>query len=142
MQMTLDSRRVGRRLLRGIAYAAVGTKFLIPVGYMPGPLAAGSPVQLCDAGFYVPAHAHDHAAHAGHGAHQEQRGQHDHGKKTDELKWKHCPSGALAAAGAIPVEYRLDLPPGEAERLPLRDAGRVTRARFTAFRSRAPPLRA
>jgi hypothetical protein len=137
MQMVPDLHRIGRRLLRGVAYVAVGTKFLIPVGYMPGPLSAGSPVQLCDGGFQVPVHAHDHAAHAGHDAHH---AQHDHGDKTGELQWKHCPSGALAAAGAIPVEYRLDLPPAESERVSLRDVGHVTQARFIAFRSRAPPL--
>jgi hypothetical protein len=136
--MVPDLRQIGRRLLRGIAYVAVGTKFLIPVGYMPGPIAAGSPIQPCDAGFQLPALSHDHATHAGHGGGHLH--QHDHGDNSHELQWKHCPAGALAAAGAIPVEYRLDLPPAESERAVPRDAGRVTRAPFIAFRSRAPPL--
>jgi hypothetical protein len=132
MRVAAKLRRVGAWPLRGIAYAAVAAKFLIPVGYMPGPLAAGSPIQLCDAGFHVAVHAGRHAQHEHHG-------HHDHGK-TEELQWKHCPSGALAAAGAIPVEYRLDLPSGEAAPLPPRAAATVTKPRFTAFRSRAPPL--
>jgi hypothetical protein len=135
--MALESQQIGRRLLRAIACVAVGTKFLIPAGYMPGPLAAGSPVQLCDAGFHVVLHDHDHSVHAGHGGgHSE----HDHGSKTEELQWKHCPSGALAAAGAIPVEYRLDLPVAVTERLPPGDVAVGTKHRFTPFRSRAPPL--
>jgi hypothetical protein len=139
--MVPELRQIGRRLLRGVAYVAVATKFLIPVGYMPGPIATGSPIQLCDAGFRIPALSHDHAAHAGHGgAHEHRHDHHDRSDDTHELQWKHCPAGALAAAGAIPVEYRLDLPPGESERSVLRDAEHLTRARFTAFRSRAPPL--
>ncbi len=130
-------RGVGGWLLRGVACAAVGTKFLIPLGYMPGPLAAGSPLQLCDAGFHLVVHGHEPMAHAGHAEHA---GHHDHGDKTTELQWKHCPSGALAAAGAIPVEYRLELPPRESERPALTAARPVTTRRFAAFRSRAPPL--
>jgi hypothetical protein len=133
MRMGTRLRRIGGLLLRSVAVAAVATKLLIPIGYMPGPLAAGSPIQLCDAGFKIVAAHHEHAALPAHGTH------HDH-DNNGELQWKHCPSGALAAAGAIPVEHRLDLPPGEAERLPLRDAGQITKARFTAFRARAPPL--
>jgi hypothetical protein len=122
--------------LRVVAYVAVVVKLLVPVGYMPGPLAAGLPVQLCDAGFAAVA-VHEHAAHSGHSHHG--GGQHEH-DKASELHWKYCPSGALAAAGAIPVEYRIDLPHAEQERLALRDATGVTRTPFIAFRSRAPPL--
>ena len=134
MSSSRTIRRFGARALRGGAYAAVLAKLLVPVGYMPGPIAAGLPIQLCDAGFSVVV-PHEHSGHAGHG------GGHAHHDKASELHWKHCPSGALAGAGAIPVEYRLDLTPAESERLSLRDAGRVTRAPFIAFRSRAPPLR-
>jgi hypothetical protein len=130
------TRRFAGRLVRACAYAAVAAKLLVPVGYMPGPLAAGLPVQLCDAGF-APVVAHEHAAHGGHAHHG--GGQHEH-DKASELHWKYCPSGALAGAGAIPVEYRIDLPHAEHERLALRDASGVTRTPFIAFRSRAPPL--
>ncbi len=129
--------RTGQRALRGCAYVAVAAKLLVPVGYMPGPFAAGLPVQLCDAGFApVAVHPHEHAAHSGHAHHG---GQHEH-EQASELHWKYCPSGALAGAGAIPVEYRIDLPHVESERLALRDASGVTRTPFIAFRSRAPPL--
>ena len=125
-------------MLRGVAYVALVAKLLVPVGYMPGPLAAGLPVQLCDAGFApVVVHQHEHAGHSGHSQHAS--GHHDH-DQASELHWKYCPSGALAGAGAIPVEYRLDLPHAEHERLALRDATGVTRTPFIAFRSRAPPL--
>jgi hypothetical protein len=130
MRLTSTLLQTGRRSLRGVAYAAVVAKLLVPVGYMPGPLAAGLPVQLCDAGFAPVAHQHAHAGHGGH-AHHDQ---------ASELHWKYCPSGALAAAGAVPVEYRIDIPHVEHERVALRDATGVTRTPFIAFRSRAPPL--
>jgi hypothetical protein len=138
MRLTSTLLRNGQRALRACAYVAVVAKLLVPVGYMPGPLAAGLPVQLCDAGFApVVVHPHEHAAHSGHAHHG--GGQHEH-DQASELHWKYCPSGALAGAGAIPVEYRIDLPHAEHERLVLRDASGVTRTPFIAFRSRAPPL--
>ena len=138
MRLTSTLLRTAQRALRACVYVAVVAKLLVPVGYMPGPLAAGLPVQLCDAGFApVVAHAHEHAAHGGHVHHG--GGQHEH-DQASELHWKYCPSGALAAAGAIPVEYRIDLPHAEHERLALRDASGVTRTPFIVFRSRAPPL--
>jgi hypothetical protein len=107
---------------------------------MPGPLADGLPVQLCDAGF-APVVVHEHAAHSGHDAGHAHHGGTQHGHDAaSELHWKYCPSGALAAAGAIPVEHRIDLLHAEHERLALRDAAGVTRTPFIAFRSRAPPL--
>ena len=132
MRLTSTLLLTGQRVLRGAAYVAVVAKLLVPVGYMPGSLAAGLPVQLCDAGFAPVAHQHVHTGHAHHGQHE-----HD---QASELHWKYCPSGALAAAGAIPVEYRIDLPHVESERLALRDATGVSRTAFIAFRSRAPPL--
>ena len=135
MRLTSTLLRSGQRALRGVAYVAVVAKVLVPVGYMPGPLAAGLPVQLCDAGF-APVVGHEHAVHSGH-PHHGARHEHD---QASELHWKYCPGGALAAAGAIPVEYRIDLPHVEHERLALRDAAGVTRTPFIAFRSRAPPL--
>jgi hypothetical protein len=136
MRLTSTLLRTGERALRVVAYVAVVAKLLVPVGYMPGPLAAGLPVQLCDAGF-APVVVHEHAAHSAHAHHG--GGQHEH-DRASELHWKYCPSGALAGAGAIPVEYRIDLPHAEHERLALRDASGVTRTAFIAFRSRAPPL--
>ena len=134
MHLTSTLLRTAQRALRACAYVAVAAKLLVPVGYMPGPLAAGLPVQLCDAGFApVVLHPHEHATHSGH-SHQ-----HEH-DQASELHWKYCPSGALAGAGGIPVEYRVDLPHAESERLALRDAAGVTRTPFIAFRSRAPPL--
>jgi hypothetical protein len=136
----LNSLRTIRRfagcLARACAYAAVAAKLLVPTGYMPGPLAAGLPIQLCDAGF-APVVVHEHAAHGGHAQHGGAQHEHD---KASELQWKYCPSGALASAGAIPVEYRIHLTPLDSERLALRDAAGVTRTPFIAFRSRAPPL--
>ena len=138
MRLTSTLLRTGQRALRGCAYVAVVAKLLVPVGYMPGPLAAGLPVQLCDAGFApVVVHPHGHAGHGGHvhhGAHRD----HD---AASELHWKYCPNGALAASGAIPVEHRIDLAHAESERIAVRDAAGVTRTAFIAFRSRAPPLR-
>ncbi len=131
-------RRFAGPFARVCVCAAVAAKLLVPMGYMPGPFAAGLPVQLCDAGFApVVAHPYEHAAHGGHAQHG--GGQHEH-DKASELHWKYCPSGALAAAGAIPVEYRIDLAHVESERLALRDASGVTRTPFIVFRSRAPPL--
>lgn len=139
MRLTSTLLRNGQSALRVVAYVAVVAKLLVPVGYMPGPLSAGLPVQVCDAGF-APIVVHERVAHAGHGGHAHHGGTaHDH-DKTSELHWKYCPSGALAGAGAIPVEYRIDLPHAEHERLALRDASGVTRTPFIAFRSRAPPL--
>ena len=138
MRLTSALLRNSQRALRACAYVAVVAKLLVPVGYMPGPLAAGLPVQLCDAGFApVVQHPHEHAAHSGHAHHGGAQHEHD---QASELHWKYCPSGALAAAGAIPVEYRIDLLHAGHERPLLLDAGRVTRAPFIAFRSRAPPL--
>jgi len=122
--------------LRVAVYAAVVAKLLVPVGYMPGPLAAGLPVQVCDAGFAPVAVP----AHAGHSGHTQHGGPHHEHDQASELHWKYCPSGALATAGAIPVEYRITLLPVESERLALLDASGVTRTPFVAFRSRAPPL--
>lgn len=136
MRLTSTLLRTGQRALRACAYAAVVAKLLVPVGYMPGPLAAGLPVQLCDAGF-APVVVHEHAAHGGHSHHGATQHEHD---QASELYWKYCPSGALAAAGAIPIEYRIDLLHAAHERPSLLDAGRVTRTPFIAFRSRAPPL--
>lgn len=136
MRLTSTLLRHACALLRGVAYVAVAAKLLVPVGYMPGPLAAGLPIQLCDAGF-APVVVPEHAVHVGHAHHGGAQHEHD---KASELPWKYCPSGALAAAGAIPVEYRIDLPYADHERLALRDAAGVTRTPFIAFRSRAPPL--
>ena len=138
MRLTSTLLRNGQRALRACAYVAVVAKLLVPAGYMPGPLAAGLPVQLCDAEFAsVGLHPHEHAASSAHSHHGGVHHEHD---QASELHWKYCPSGALAAAGAIPVEYRIDLPHAEHERLALRDAAGVTRTPFIAFRSRAPPL--
>lgn len=131
--------RFGARAARAGAYVAVVAKLLVPLGYMPGPLAAGLPVRLCEAGF-APVVAREHerssmpSAHAHHGG-----APHEH-DQASELHWKHCPSGALAAAGAIPVEHRLDLVPAVPERFAPRDAAGAIRTAFIAFRSRAPPL--
>src|SRR5512138_3286913 len=123
MHATRSLLRISRHALRACAAVAVAAKLLVPVGYMPGPLAGGLPVQLCDAGFAPVVHQHGHAANGGHAHHD--HAQHD---QASELHWKYCPSGALAAAGAISVEYRLDLLPVEHERLSLHDARSVTRA--------------
>src|SRR5258706_15683460 len=136
MRLTSTLLRTCQRALRGVAYVAVVAKLLVPVGYMPGPLSAGLPVQVCDAGF-APVVVHEHAAHGGHAHHGGTQHEHD---QASELHWKYCPSGALAGAGAIPIEYRIDLPHVESERLALRDATGVSRTAFIAFRSRAPPL--
>jgi hypothetical protein len=139
MRLTPTLLRTAQRALRACAYMAVVAKLLVPAGYMPGPLAAGLPVQLCDAGFAaVVVHQYEHAAHPGH-SHDGGGVHHEH-DQASELHWKYCPSGALAAAGAIPVEHRIDLPHAEHERLVPRDAAGVTRTPFIAFRSRAPPL--
>ncbi len=123
MSSSRTIRRFAGHLARACAYVAVVAKLLVPVGYMPGPLAAGLPIQLCDAGFALVA-VHEHAAHADHAGHAQHGGaQHEHDKAA-ELQWKYCPSGALASAGAIPVEYRIHLPPVKSERLALRDAAR------------------
>ncbi len=129
--MKMPPKRFARQLLIALAYVAFGVKVLIPVGYMPGAISAGSPFQLCDAGLLG-------APHAGHNAH------HSHGDSQDpdphELSWKHCPIGALAAAGAIPVEYQLHLPPVEPQSIGVDYACDSIAAPVMGFRARAPPL--
>ena len=143
MKISRLTQRFVRSLLRAFAAVAIVAKLLVPAGYMPGSLAAGLPVQLCDAGFapvVLHAHAHEHAGHDAHAAHAQGDGtQHGH-DAAGELHWKYCPSGALAAAGAIPVEHRLDLEPVTAHRFIPNDTASVVRTPFIPFRSRAPPL--
>ena len=106
MKISRLTQRFVRSLLRAFAAVAIVAKLLVPAGYMPGSLAAGLPVQLCDAGFapvVLHAHAHEHAGHDAHAAHAQGDGtQHGH-DAAGELHWKYCPSGALAAAGATAV---------------------------------------
>jgi len=108
-------------------------KLLIPAGFMPSSIRDGWPIRLCDAGLRL-AH-HTHGGHGDGGG-----GDGGHGDGGRELQWKHCPLGALAAAGAIAVEHLLPLRAVEPDRVDARIVGHFVVAPVPAFRSRAPPL--
>ena len=120
--------RLGRRVLFGSFFVVFATKALIPIGYMPSAISDGSPVKLCDGGLHG-------GRHAGHNSDDE------HGSSHQELQWKYCALGALAAAGAIPVEFDLNLGDPGSDYILFRYIPQSAAAPIFGFRSRAPPLR-
>ena len=124
--MTRSFCRISRRILLAVAYLAVGSKLLIPMGYMPAPFATGSPIELCPSGLVI--HLGDHSQH------HEKDGEHD-----GSHQWEHCPFGALAASPAIPSHIEILLPRLSESFSVVSNAQPPSRAAIVAFHSRAPP---
>jgi hypothetical protein len=112
----------GRKNWLRLALAGFLVRALIPVGFMPAPLASGSPVMVCHGGlagaFFealaeksrgnaMPADMADDSAMSGH-AHS------DHPSTADEpprylSAWDHCPNGANASAAALAPSFAFSL---------------------------------
>lgn len=129
-----------KRLLLGVAYVAFACKLLIPAGYMPAALGAGSLLALCPGNLPVGLldRAGGRGPHGGPGGH-DHHGDDDAGEHDGAAVWEHCSLGALAAtpalASACVVAVTDAAPPSIATTAPL-----VTpNVRPLEFRARAPP---
>jgi hypothetical protein len=140
--------------LRGAALVAFSAKAVVPVGYMPAPLAEGG-IRLCDSAAFaraaVPA-AHDaNAAHDhdpghdrgddhGHGHDHGPGDDHDHGNgSAGHHEWERCSLGGLAMLAAVPSEWGFAVTAKAPARVAPPDVTVPVRRIVTGFRSRAPP---
>jgi hypothetical protein len=107
---TCNSRQTWWRLVLG----GFLLRALIPVGFMPAPLASGGPIMLCHGGlagafFQTLTESARNSAVLGYTADHSAINQHarpDHPAGTDEPTqehsgWEHCPTGATASAAAM-----------------------------------------
>jgi hypothetical protein len=152
-------RRFAAVLCRGFVVLAVGAKLLVPVGYMPASLADGGPLMLCGSGLpasLLSSHEHDASGHDAASAHGHPASMHDHagpaaegaalGSRTGDEpasghhEWERCSLGGLASLAAIAAEWRFEIPAVAPERAAAPARILPTRARWLAFRSRAPPV--
>lgn len=119
-------------------------RLLVPAGYMPAPLEAGSLLQICPTGLHgvelqLAALAGPVHAHAGHGqAQADVPAPHDHAGGTgydNEL----CPVGALFASAVAVGEFAAPLLAPEFSRPQSRDRFPAIPLRLLLPQSRAPP---
>lgn len=104
----------GNRVIR-LAVAFFCVRAVVPIGYMPAPLAEGGPFALCpDASaatlaMLEPAHAiaQPPAGHAGHGDHTDQADHTGHPAGGHNEGWEHCPLGIGAADAAVGFAFSL-----------------------------------
>lgn len=142
--------------LKAAAYAALVLKLLVPVGYMPGALADGSPIKLCGyvaAPPHVPPdagpHGHgDHARHssesplaAGGAAGPEHAGEgHAHDDPTARHdQWERCALGSVASQAAIPAEWPITVTAEQFDLSVIPPAPLRRAVTIRSFRARAPP---
>lgn len=111
----------GRQIGLRLVLAGFLVRALIPIGFMPAPLAAGGPIMLCHGGlagaFFqaLTEQSRDNAAH-GHTADDsamDHHAQSDHASDTDPTQefsaWDHCPTGATASAAALAPGFSISL---------------------------------
>lgn len=89
-----------RRALYGLILLGLACRALIPVGYMPAPLAAGGPVMLCP-GVYATALLNLPGAR---GAHHHHHATEDSGED-GHTAWDACAFAAASAAFLPVAEY-------------------------------------
>jgi hypothetical protein len=141
----------GQTWLR-LALAGFLVRALIPVGFMPGPLASGSPIMVCHGGiagaFFqalaeksrgnaMPADMADHSAMSHH-AHS------DHPSAADEpprvsSAWDHCPTGATASAAALAPRFSFSLLTLSNRPYDLEPHSGVPATPISSYQARAPP---
>ncbi len=155
--------RLRARLRRGAVHllvlAGLLPKLLVPVGFMPAPLASGSLLMLCD-GFQpvphtMPAAQPASATTGEHAAHPDAGTMHHgmHGAAADASEspepdpadgahdeWKRCSLGGLASLAALTHDYDFQLAAGHHAPAAILAIDGTSRNVLLAFRSRAPPL--
>lgn len=100
------------QLLVWLACLGFACRALVPVGYMPAPLADGGPIRLCHGGVsqvLLQALEQRRAVHA-HEGHQEQHDEHhDHGNGEDAANggWAYCSIGSVVSWAALAA--RIDM---------------------------------
>jgi hypothetical protein len=112
----------GRQICLRLALAGFLIRAVIPVGFMPAPLAAGGPIVVCHGGlagafFQAWAEPGRDAAMPAQVANHSAMNQHapsDHSSDTDEptqshSAWDHCPTGATASAAALAQSFSFTL---------------------------------
>ena len=97
--------------------AAVGflTRVIVPVGYMPAPLAEGGPFAPCHGSYFgrfVKVLSNDSFSAAAQVHHSDPAAPHH--EKTEDAggvheAWEHCPLGVVAAGAALGLEHTLKL---------------------------------
>lgn len=113
------------RLLILITYLSLACRFLLPVGYMPAPIANGWPARLCLTGLPTGFLADD-AHHHGH--HQ-----------TDKNSLQTCSFGACCSHEAAALSIALQISVVNDVPLPVAHSQNSIDTTFVEFRSRAPP---
>lgn len=143
-----------RRLLRQLAAFVIAVQFLVPAGYMPGSLAAGTPFVLCsmftgNADHDTTSHADamqgdmpNMAAAAGQRAAEaatDTANETAHSNHSNAEAWEHCPLGALGAGAALAFAIDTSLPALAADEVATHYA--IAQGSITAItqRARAPP---
>lgn len=102
--------RSARRMLRVLAALAIGCKFLVPIGYMPGSFANGTPFVLCDMYGATPGQHEAHSMSAEMSPDMSPSmsdsampgsGMAEHEEHVGAEAWEHCPLGALGSGAAM-----------------------------------------
>ena len=142
-----------RHLLVRLAFIGFLCRALVPVGFMPAPLADGGPIRLCHGGAAgalvaalleqgaAPAAAeqealpHSHHSHAG-----DHLAQHD-GQEQNAVHegWERCPVGAAFALAVLASDVALPLLPLEHVLAASDSKSSVPRPLAAPYQARAPP---
>ncbi|HEX6993062.1 MAG TPA: hypothetical protein VF339_02845 [Gammaproteobacteria bacterium] len=136
-----------RQLFVNLALIGFLCRALVPVGFMPAPLADGGPIRICDGGIAGAllaalteqrASAVQPAADTHADAHHSQHD--DHQRGLDHEGWERCPIGTAFAFAVLAYDLALPLPSlehvlAEGER----DVA-IPRALPSHYHARAPPL--
>lgn len=135
------ARRMTSASCRVLAACAIAAKLLVPAGYMPGALADGGPIMLCDSGLpEALAGRHEHGApEHGHDADPAAQSG-DEQPAADHSEWDRCSLGVLAGLAAVTTEWRFDLPAGGPSRAEPIDRFYLPLGEILAFRARGPPV--
>jgi hypothetical protein len=156
---TLARMRSGSRINRVVrlAVACLCVRAVVPIGYMPAPLAEDGPFALCpDASaatlaMLEPAHAmaQPPANHAGQAGHTADAGNADPADRADHTGhpagghnegWEHCPLGIGAADAAVGFAFSLTtLEPAALQMYSVVPAMPALEP-IRSFQARAPPV--
>src|SRR5690606_13499965 len=131
--------RTPNRLL-WLAALGIALQAIVPVGYMPAPIAGGLPFVLCPGGLSGAAFFIADTGLSAHGAGHEQQHEHSDGDAEPAAEWQFCPFGAVFGGATLAAESGVPFLFPEAESLAA-DTDPFVRSALTprTWRARAPP---
>jgi len=109
-----------RHVLVNLALIGFLCRALVPVGFMPAPLADGGPIRICHGGAsgalfaalleLQSANGFEEHAHGDLHGHQQDQ-QDDHDRNANHDGWERCPVGAVFAFAVLVSDFALPLLP-------------------------------